>query len=182
MIATMRRFLASGRSSRYATIHVGSRSLQGQRAPPPCSTPLVSGRSPEPSGLLYGTVVVAVATVSVMEVAVHQVVHVIAVRHGFVPAIGTVNVGGVVPLASVVRSAVRGVGPVDLETVLVHVVLVGMVQVAAVEVIDVVPVLDRDVTAVGAVGVIVVGMLFAAHRQDSSSPACSSTPWTSSAT
>ena len=65
--------------------------------------------------------------------------------------------------AGVTRRTVRRVGLVDLEAVLVDVVAVGMMQVAVVQVVDVVAVLDSDVTAVGAVGVFVVRVLVATH-------------------
>ena len=126
--------------------------------------------------------VVAVLAVRVVQVTVDQVIEVVAVRHGLVPAVGPVDVGGLVPLASVARRAVSGIGSVHLEAVLVRVIAVGVMEVAPVEVVDVISVLDGNVPAVGTVDVVVVGMLFAAHFQVSSSPACSSTPWTSSAT
>ena len=110
------------------------------------------------SGSSEPTVVVAVVAVRVMEVPVDQVVDVVAVRHGLVPAAGAVGVGGVVSFAGVTRRTVRRVGLVDLEAVLVDVVAVGMMQVAVVQVVDVPFVIDADVAALGAVGVVVVGV------------------------
>ncbi len=108
-------------------------------------------------------VVVAVLAVRVMEMPVHQIVDVIPVRHGLVTAIRAVDVRGVMPLARVIRGAFRGVRPADLEPVLIHVIPVGMVQVAVVQVVHVVVVLDGHVAAVRAVLVIVVAVFLAAH-------------------
>ena len=127
-------------------------------------------------------VVVAVLAVRVVQVAVDEVVDVVAVGNRLVTAAGAVDVGGVVTAAAVIRGAVGGVRRVDVEAVLVDVVLVRVVQVAVVEVVHVVAVLHRDVTAVRAVGVVVILVLVAAHFVSSSSAACSNTPWTSSAT
>jgi len=44
---------------------------------------------------LHGTVVVAVVPVRMVQVAVHQVVHMVAVRHGFVAAGGAVSISSV---------------------------------------------------------------------------------------
>ena len=58
--------------------------------------------------------IVAVVPVHVVQVAVDDVVDVIAVRDGFVSAIGAVDVIGVVPTALVVRRAGARVGLCDL--------------------------------------------------------------------
>jgi hypothetical protein len=88
-------------------------------------------------------VVVAVAVVRVVEVALDQVVDVIAVRHAGVSAAGAVNVVGGVAGAAVVRRALRRVGRVDGDRVLVDVIAVDVVQVSIVEIVDVAGVLDR---------------------------------------
>ena len=89
-------------------------------------------------------------------------------------------------------SLLSELGSDDLERpVVVAVVPVRVVQVTVDQVVHVVPVLDGLVAAVGAMGVIVVLVLVAAHIRvflrlgasvQSSSWACSSTPFTSSAT
>lgn len=60
--------------------------------------------------------------------------------------------------AVVLRRAALGIGSVDVQGVLVYVILVGMVQVTAVQVVDVTPVLDRGMPAVGTVAVFVPGV------------------------
>lgn len=108
--------------------------------------------------------VVAVAAVGVVQVAFDQVVHVVAVGHRGVAAAGAVAVVGVVAGAQVLGRAFGGVLRVDRQLVFVDVVAVGVVQVAVVQVVHVAVVLDRGVTAVGAVFVLVglVGVV-AAH-------------------
>lgn len=98
--------------------------------------------------------VVAVIPVRVVQVSVDEVVDVVPVRNRRVPTSGPVDVVGVVAGALVLRAAL-GVGRVDVDRVLVVVVLMRAVKVPVMEVTDVVPVLDGDVTAVGAVRVVV---------------------------
>jgi hypothetical protein len=108
-------------------------------------------------------VVVAVVAVRVVEVALDQVVDVVAVRDRLVPAARTVDVPGLVRAAVVVgRAACRKLAG-DLEDVLVDVRLVRAVQVPAVQVVDVVAVLHGRVAAAGAVDVAVLAMLLAGH-------------------
>jgi hypothetical protein len=100
-------------------------------------------------------VVVAVAVVDVVQVALDQVVRVIAMRHGRVSAARAVDVAGGVAGAAVVRGAPGGVGRVDGDRVLVDVIAMDAVQVAIVEIVDVTGVLDRGMAATGAVYVVV---------------------------
>ena len=110
--------------------------------------------------------VVAVVAVGVVEVALDEVVGVVAVRDGRVFAALAVDVTCVMATAGVVGRARRGVRGVDGDDVLVDVVAVGMVQVPVVQVVDVTFVGDRDVPAAGSV---VVGMarvdVVIAHRR-----------------
>lgn len=97
---------------------------------------------------------VAVALARVVQVAVDEIVHVVAVRDGLVSAAGAVDVAGFVSVAGVVGRAPGGVGVAHLDAVLVHVVFVREVQMAVVEVVHVIAVLDRGVTAAGAMDVV----------------------------
>jgi hypothetical protein len=105
------------------------------------------------SGAGERAVVVAVVAVRVVQVAVDEVVDVVAVGDRFVAAAGAVHVAGLVAAAA--RGA--GVQPsgflvgVTSRLVLVDVVTVRVMQVAVVQVVDVVAVPDRGVAAVGAV-------------------------------
>jgi polyferredoxin len=114
---------------------------------------------------LYGTVIVAVVAIGVMEVAFHDVVNVLAVRNRLVAAVCTVLVTGLVAVALVTVGAVRRILCVDVELVLIDVALVERMQVAVVEVVSVVVVNDGRVTAVLAVlmGMVLVDLMQIRH-------------------
>lgn len=88
--------------------------------------------------------VVAVALVGVVQPPAHEVIDVIAVRHGLVSAVRSVLVVGVARGGVGVTS---GMCLVDRDHVLVDVVVVGVVQVAVVEIVDVIVVMDGGVPA-----------------------------------
>jgi hypothetical protein len=97
-------------------------------------------------------VIITVTVVRVVEASVDDVIGVLAVRHGLVPAVRSVNV-----LTAVVR-LIAGVGElvIDRKRVLVNVITVRLVQVAIVNEVDVAFVDDRRVAAAGAVDVVVI--------------------------
>lgn len=99
----------------------------------------------------------------VVQVSADEIVHVITVGDGFVPAAGTVRVSGLVASTGVARGADRGIGGVDVDHVLVHVVFVGVVQMPLVQIVHVVAVLDGKVAAVGFVVMAVVGVFRTTH-------------------
>jgi hypothetical protein len=103
------------------------------------------------SGFLDSPVVVAVVAVNMMQVAIYQVICVIAVRNGFMPTIRTVLVGLVMAAATVVRSAAGRVFGGDAKGVFLNFIALDVVQVAIVQIIDVALVLDAGVAAVRAV-------------------------------
>ncbi len=107
--------------------------------------------------------IVAMIAVRVVEVTVHEVVDVIAVRNGRMPTARTVDMVRIVALAVVLGATVR-VCVRDFDDVLVVVVFMGAMQVPVVQVTDMVAVLDRDMPAVGAVLVVVVFVDLVAHR------------------
>lgn len=110
--------------------------------------------------------VVAVVAVGVMEMAVHQVVHMIPVRHRRVTAARPVDMALFVPGALVIGSAPVGMLGVHLDDVFIDVPLVGMMEMPIVEIIDVSGVFDGDVAAVGSVlvGVVRVNLAVAHGR------------------
>ena len=104
-------------------------------------------------------VVVAVVAVGVVQVAVDQVVHVVAVRDGFVAATGTVHVVGIVAVAVVAGRAVRRVGVADFQLVLDDGAVGFLVmEVAVMQVIHMIAVFDRSVSAIRSMFVIVIGV------------------------
>ncbi len=96
--------------------------------------------------------VVAVVPILVMKLPVHQVVSVITVRHGLVPAARAMPVLRAVSTIEAWRALVR-VLAVHREAVLVHMVFVWMVQATVVQVVRMAFVQHRGVPTSGAMGV-----------------------------
>lgn len=113
--------------------------------------------------------VVAVAVMDMMQAAVYQVVDVVAVGHGFMAAIRTVDViGGVA--GALAMGALVGIGGADVDDVLIHVIAMHVVQVAVVEIVDVPVMLDGGVSAIRPMLVAVIGVMLVvagAHGADS---------------
>ena len=113
--------------------------------------------------------IIAMVAVRMMQPAVNDVVNMIPVRHRFMAASGTVHVTVFLAAGESVLAAVR-VGLADRDDVLVvvdeAVDLVRMVEMAIVQIVDVVVVAQGLVSAARAVAMIVVGMGMAvlAHR------------------
>jgi hypothetical protein len=103
-------------------------------------------------------VVVAVVAVDVVQMAVDQVIDVVAVRHRLVAAAGTVLVLLGVVAAAVLRRAAGRVLLAYFELVLLDAGLADVVQVAVVQVVHVVLVVHGGVAAAGTVLVTVVGV------------------------
>jgi hypothetical protein len=103
--------------------------------------------------------------VGVMEVAVDEVVDVVSMRHSLVAAIWPMDVIGVVAGTIVVGRAIGGIVGRHVQTMLVDVIAVGVMQVAIVKVVDVTVMNDRGVPASFAMFVIVMLVLgaFFAH-------------------
>jgi hypothetical protein len=80
-------------------------------------------------------------------VVAHEIVDVIAVRHGLVATVLAVSVTGVVAITVVPRRAVLGMRGVDLHHVLVDVIPVRVMEMTVVQVVHVVSVLNGRVTA-----------------------------------
>jgi len=106
-------------------------------------------------------VIVAVAVVRMVQMAIDQIIHMAAVRDGFVAAIRTVDMPGVMAGACVTGRAGVRVGGVDGQIMLVEVVAVGLMEVAVVDVVGVAVMLDGSVAATGSVdvGMVVVDLM-----------------------
>jgi hypothetical protein len=100
---------------------------------------------------LQPAVIVAVDAVGVVEVAVHQVIDVIPVRHRLVAAIRAVNVLLVVREAIMAWRTFLGIRRAHLNVMVVHVIAVGVVEVAIVKIVHVAIVLHRRMATVRAV-------------------------------
>jgi len=121
---------------------------------------------PGASGQGQRAVVVAVIAVREVQVAIDQVIHMVTVRDHFVPAAGAVDVIGTVTGAGVGRGAGYRVGGADGNHVFIDMIAVREVQVAIVQVIDVVIVTDGGMAAVRAVLMGVVWMLVTSGHDD----------------
>jgi hypothetical protein len=106
-------------------------------------------------GHFDGPVVVAVVAVRVVKVTADQVVDVLAVRDRLVAAVRPVFVFGIVVGAVVAGRAVGGIGLADRQYVALDPARAVVVQLAVVEVIQVIVVADGGVTAAWAVLVVV---------------------------
>jgi hypothetical protein len=96
-------------------------------------------------------VVVAVVAVRMVQVPVDQVIDMIAVRDRFVAAAGAVLMGFVMLSAIVAGRAIAGVGAVHFQPMFFDPALAYVMQVAVVQVVDMVVVLDRGMAAILAV-------------------------------
>jgi hypothetical protein len=101
--------------------------------------------------------IVAVIAVQVVQTSRVNVIHVVAVRHGLVTASCTATAG-----TSGLGAGVR-IGGVDCKRVLVVVIVVLHVQMAVMQVISVVLVLDARVAALISVDVIVFAVNLMRH-------------------
>jgi hypothetical protein len=106
-------------------------------------------------------VIIAVSIAGMVEMAVHQVIGVVAVRDGFMPAVGTVHMRFLMTAAVVSRGAEGRVIAADGDAVLLYASLTGVVQMAVMQIIGMTLVLHRRMAAVGAVsvGVAIVNIL-----------------------
>ena len=98
-----------------------------------------------------------------MQVAVDQIIHVVAVRDRFVPASLAMPMPAFVGATVMIRRAFSRVGLIDIESVFVEVIRVGVVEMTVVQVVDMVAVADGRMATAFAVRVCVVRMLAAGH-------------------
>jgi hypothetical protein len=95
-----------------------------------------------------------------VQVAIDQIIDMVAVRHSFVTATGTVNVARFVAAADMRRSAAIRVGRIDGDHMLIDMVTVNVMQVAIVQIVHMPIVLNRGVAAIFAVLMRMVSVLF----------------------
>jgi hypothetical protein len=105
-------------------------------------------------------VVVAVIAVRVMQVPIHKVVDMVAMRDGLMPAPGPVHVTGLMPCAAVLGRAPVGIARRHFDRVLVDMVPMRMVQVPIVQVVDVIAVANGRMPAISSVLVRMSGMFW----------------------
>lgn len=79
---------------------------------------------------------------------IHQIIDMVAVRNRVVPASGAVDMAAVVPGAVVPAGAGVGIGGANRENVLIDMAFVRMMQVSVVQIVEVVFVPDRPMSAI----------------------------------
>jgi len=99
--------------------------------------PLFYARTLRSACALHLPVIIAVTIMGMMQMAIDQVVYVIAVGHCFVSAVAAVLMCSTVACTIVTARAIRRIRCVDLKPVFIDVALVERVQVAIVEVVGV---------------------------------------------
>ena len=112
-------------------------------------------------------VVVAMIAVWVMQVAVDQIVDMIAVRYRLMSASGPVNVIRGMGATTMGRCTLIRIFRADLDPMLVYVVAMWMMQMPIMQIVDVVAVPDSGMAAVRAMLMVMVGMVVfvaCAHR------------------
>jgi hypothetical protein len=136
------------------------------------SNPTISSSTLRASSLRYEfdrTVIVTVIAVGMVQVATDEIIDMVTVRHRLVPTTGAVLVTDLVTAAIMVGRAALRVLRTDFQDMVLNERRAGganrMMEVAVVEVIDMVDVFDDGMAAVGAVLVTVVGMgIGSAHK------------------
>ena len=125
-------------------------------------------------GFLYEfqfAVIVAMTAVWMVQVAIHEVIDVVAVRHRFMAATRAVNMSSVMTRGW--RGATVWVSGVGFDNVLIDMIAVRTMQMPFVQVIDVTVMFHGRVAAAGAVTMIVMRMNFViAHNNSLSPPIC----------
>ena len=103
--------------------------------------------------------VVAMIAVRMVQVAVDQIVDVIAVRYRFVSAARPVDMARIMGATVMVRCTSVRILCADLKPVLVYMIGMRMMQVPVMQVIDVITMFDGRMPAVRAMLMVVVGMM-----------------------
>src|SRR5258708_18478870 len=104
--------------------------------------------------------IIAVIAMRMMEVAADEIVGVVAVRNGLMPAARAVGVALFVSRTAVRRGALRWMGRIDRDAALVDVIAMDAMHVTIVQIVAVVAVLNALVSAAGLMNVLVRGVHF----------------------
>jgi hypothetical protein len=98
--------------------------------------------------------VVAMVPMGMVQPSIHEVIDMVPMGHGFVPAGRAMLVR-----AGRLRCALYGIDRVDRDDMLINVILVRVMQMAIVKIIDVVAMLDSRMPTVGTMCVAMVDMM-----------------------
>ncbi len=97
--------------------------------------------------------IVTVSVMYVMQVAIYEIIHVIAMRYSFVPAVGSVHMPGFVPAALMSAGAISRILCRYRQHMLVKVTFMRMVQMPVMQIVDVPFMLDCGMPTPGPVNV-----------------------------
>jgi hypothetical protein len=107
------------------------------------------------SSQLYWPMVIAMIAVGMVQPSIHEVIDMVPMGHGFVPAGRAVRVR-----ADRLRRALNRIGRVDWDGMLINVTLVRVMQMAIVKIIDMTIMPDRRMPTVWTMHVAMVDMMF----------------------
>jgi hypothetical protein len=116
--------------------------------------------------------VVAMNTMGMVQPSIHEVIDVVPMGHGFVPAGRAVLVR-----ADRLRLALHGIDGVDCNDMLVNVILVRMMQMASMKIIDMIVMADRRMPTVGTMRVAMLAMMLLDAGSHSVFPFSSAVSW-----
>ncbi|WP_167525600.1 hypothetical protein [Cupriavidus oxalaticus] len=101
--------------------------------------------------------VVAMVTVKMVKMPPHEIVDMVAVWNGFVPAARTMYVIGIMAATLMIRGAPVRIGRGHRDDMLINVIAMHVMKMAIVQIVDVAIMQDRQVATVRAVLMRVVG-------------------------
>jgi len=99
-----------------------------------------------------------------MQVAIHQIVDMVAMRHRLMATTRPMNVPGFVPATIMARGAIRGILRAHLKRTFIDMPLMRMVQMPVMQIIDMPFVRNRRMAASRAMLVFVIFMYVMCHR------------------
>lgn len=103
--------------------------------------------------------VVAMVAMRMVQMAVDEIIDVIAMWHGLMTATGSMDMRGIMTSATMFRGAVRRVFLTYLDNMLVDMTIMRMVKMTVMQIINMVAVANSNVSATGFVLVIMVMMM-----------------------
>jgi hypothetical protein len=108
---------------------------------------------------LERSMIVAMIAVRMVQVSVDKVIDVIAMRHRLMSASGAMHMPRLVAAAAVIRGALVGIFRTHLDRMLIHVIAVRMMEMAIMQIIDVIAVANGCVATAGAMLMVVICMV-----------------------
>jgi hypothetical protein len=120
-----------------------------------------SGRLPQSpaSGFRHRAMIIAVTMVRIMEMPIDQIINMVAMRHCLMSTVRPMHMLRCVPRAFMLRRAVLRIGRGYANHMFIDMALMRMMQMAGVQIIDMVVVHDPGVTALRPMWMIVIFVL-----------------------